>query len=90
MNKGIKFRLYPNKKQQSLINQNLGCCRLIYNKGLSFRKESFESGLSLGYKESSAMLTELKKDKNYNCVRFANKESQYNKEIGANLIGKVS
>lgn len=32
----------------------------------------------------------LKKDKNYNCVRFANKESQYNKEIGANRIGKIS
>ena len=62
MNKGIKFRIYPNKSQQSLINQTLGCCRLIYNKGLSLRKESFENGLSIGYKETSAMLTELKKD----------------------------
>ena len=65
MNKGIKFRIYPNKKQQIMINQNLGCCRLIYNKGLSFRKESFESGSSIGYKETSAMLTELKKDETY-------------------------
>ena len=65
MNKGIRFRLYPNKAQQILINQNLGCCRLIYNKGLSFRKESFESGSSIGYKETSAMLTELKKDETY-------------------------
>lgn len=32
MQKGIKFRAYPNKEQQNLINQTLGCCRLIYNK----------------------------------------------------------
>lgn len=30
MQKGIKFRAYPNKEQQNLINQTLGCCRLIY------------------------------------------------------------
>lgn len=37
MNKGIKFRAYPNKDQQDLINRTLGCCRLIYNKGLAIR-----------------------------------------------------
>ncbi|NBK98187.1 MAG: hypothetical protein EOM50_09225 [Erysipelotrichia bacterium] len=24
--KGVKFKLYPNKRQQSLIVQTLGCC----------------------------------------------------------------
>ena len=71
MNKGIKFRIYPNKSQQSLINQTLGCCRLIYNKGLSLRKESFENGLSIGYKETSAMLTDLKKDNGYSFLKDA-------------------
>ena len=65
MNKGVKFRIYPNKSQQSLINQTLGCCRLIYNKGLAMRKESFDNGLKIGYKETSAMLTGLKKDNEY-------------------------
>ena len=65
MNKGIKFRIYPNKSQQSLINQTLGCCRLIYNKGLAMRKDSFDNGLKIGYKETSAMLTGLKKDNEY-------------------------
>ena len=39
MQKGIKFRIYPNREQKNLINQTLGCCRLVYNKGLTMRKE---------------------------------------------------
>ncbi|MCB7344594.1 helix-turn-helix domain-containing protein, partial [Blautia obeum] len=33
MQKGIKFRIYPNRKQKNLIHRTLGCCRLIYNRG---------------------------------------------------------
>ena len=65
MNKGVKFRIYPNRQQENLINQTLGCCRLIYNKGLAMRKDSFENGLKTGYKETSAMLTGLKIDNEY-------------------------
>lgn len=66
MQKGIKFRIYPNREQQNLINQTLGCCRLIYNKGLAVRNEAFENGSKVGYFQTSAMLTELKK-----CEDFA-------------------
>lgn len=66
MQKGIKFRIYPNRKQQNLINQTLGCCRLIYNRGLAMRNEAFEQGNKIGYSQTSAMLTELKK-----CEDFA-------------------
>ena len=65
MQKGIKFRIYPNKKQQYLINQTLGCCRLIYNKGLAMRKEAYENGNKIGYSQTSAMLTELKKSEEF-------------------------
>ncbi len=61
MQKGIKFRAYPNKQQQNLINQTLGCCRFIYNKGLAMRNDAFESGQKIGYNQTSAMLTDLKK-----------------------------
>ena len=61
MRKGVKFRIYPNMEQQNLINQTLGCCRLIYNKGLAMRKEAYENGNKIGYSQTSAMLTELKK-----------------------------
>lgn len=66
MQKGIKFRIYPNREQENLINQTLGCCRLIYNKGLAMRNEAYENGNKIGYAQTSAMLTELKK-----CEEFA-------------------
>lgn len=61
MNKGIKFRAYPNKDQQNLINQTFGCCRFVYNKGLAMRNDAFVNGQKIGYTQTSAMLTELKK-----------------------------
>ena len=61
MQKGIKFRIYPNREQQKLINQTLGCCRLIYNKGLAMRNEAYENGRKVGFSQTSAMLTELKR-----------------------------
>lgn len=66
MQKGIKFRIYPNKEQKNLINQTLGCCRLIYNKGLAMRNTAYSNGEKTGYSQTSAMLTKLKK-----CEDFA-------------------
>ena len=60
MQKGIKFRIYPNREQQNLIHQTFGCCRLIYNKALAMRKEAYENGDKIGYAQTSAMLTGLK------------------------------
>ncbi len=65
MQKGVKFRIYPNKEQQSLINQTLGCCRLIYNKGLAMRNAACQSGEKIGYSQTSEMLTDLKKDDDF-------------------------
>lgn len=66
MQKGVKFRIYPNREQQNLINQTLGCCRLVYNRGLAMREDAFKSGNKIGYSQTSSMLTELKK-----CEDFA-------------------
>lgn len=65
MQKGIKFRIYPNREQKKLINQTLGCCRLIYNKGLAMRNEAYENGNKIGYDQTSAMLTGLKKREDF-------------------------
>ena len=61
MKKGVKFRAYPDKEQKNLINQTFGCCRLIYNKGLAMRNEAFTNSRKVGYVQTPAMLTELKK-----------------------------
>ena len=61
MNKGVKFRAYPNKEQQNLINKTLGCCRLIYNIGLDMRNKAFKNGEKVNYSKTCAMLTELKR-----------------------------
>ena len=65
MQKGIKFRIYPNREQKNFIHQTLGCCRLIYNRGLAMRKESYEEGKKIGYTQTSAMLTELKRQEEF-------------------------
>ena len=65
MQKGVKFRIYPNKEQQNIINQTLGCCRLIYNKGLAMRNEAYQNGNKVGYSQTSAMLTDLKKSEDF-------------------------
>ena len=65
MVKGVKFRAYPNKEQQNLINRTLGCSRMIYNKGLSMRNIAYAAGDKIGYNQTSSMLTELKKQEDY-------------------------
>ena len=65
MQKGIKFRIYPNREQKNLINQTLGCCRLIYNKGLAMRNEAYKTGNKISYSQTSAMLTDLKKQEEF-------------------------
>ena len=69
MFRSIKLRLYPSKSQCCLIDQILGCCRLIYNKGLNKRKEDYENGVKTGYNQTSKMLTELKKTKGYEFLK---------------------
>lgn len=65
MNKGVKFRIYPNKEQENLILQTFGCCRLIYNKGLEMRDKAYKNGESIGYVQTSSMLTELKRTEDF-------------------------
>lgn len=61
--KAYKFRIYPNKEQQVLINKTIGCCRFVYNHFLSKRKELYEKEQkTLNYNACSAELTQLKKE----------------------------
>ena len=67
--KGIKFRIYPNKQQKNLIDSTFGCCRLVYNKGLAMRNEAFQNGEKAGYSQTSLMLTGLKKQDDFSFLK---------------------
>ena len=64
--KAIRFRLYPNKEQRLLIEKTFGCTRVVYNNGLDLRQ-----GQHVGYKETSAMLTQMKAADQYQWLREA-------------------
>ena len=65
MQKGVKFRIYPNREQKDLINQTLGCCRFVYNRGLAMREDTYKNGNKIGYSGTSAMLTDLKRNEDF-------------------------
>lgn len=68
MNKGFEIRIYPNQKQQILINKTLGCVRYVYNYMLNFKKRAyniFEHKLS--FAKMSSILTKLKQRKSWLC-----------------------
>ncbi|KAK2305791.1 transposase [Clostridioides difficile] len=64
--KAYKFRIYPNKKQQELINKTFGCCRFVYNKYLAKRIDVYKNDKeTFTYKQCSSDLTNLKKELNW-------------------------
>ena len=61
--KAYKYRIYPNKKQQELIQKTFGCVRFVYNYYLNKRKEMYENDkTTFTYNMCSKDLTTLKKE----------------------------
>lgn len=61
--KAYKYRIYPNKKQQELIQKTFGCTRFVYNYYLNKRKEMYENDkTAFTYNMCSKDLTKLKKE----------------------------
>ena len=59
--KGFKFRLYPNKEQEVLIAKTIGCSRFVFNHFLSLWNETYEAtSKGLSYNKCSAACTTLK------------------------------
>jgi len=62
MGYAMRFRLYPNTEQQTLIAKTFGCCRYVYNHYLSERKSRYEQGrTAMGWAECMHDLTIMKK-----------------------------
>lgn len=63
VNKGYKFRIYPNIKQQESIAKMFGCCRYVYNTFLAKAKSDYETtGRSNSVYDNQKELTVLKKE----------------------------
>lgn len=63
MEKAYKYRIYPNKKQQELIQKTFGCCRFVYNYFLDLRISEYKNNKkSLNYYDTCKILTKLKKE----------------------------
>ena len=63
MEKAYKFRIYPNKKQEVLIQKTFGSCRFVFNHYLAKRIEMYKGDKStLNYNKCSKELTALKRE----------------------------
>ncbi|MBR7063526.1 MAG: IS200/IS605 family element transposase accessory protein TnpB [Clostridia bacterium] len=63
MEYSYKFRLYPNREQEKLIQRTFGCCRFVYNRYLDMRIEAYrDRGETMNYEACSNDLTQLKKE----------------------------
>jgi len=61
--KAYKFRLYPNKEQEILIQKTFGCSRFVYNHYLAKRIEVYKTDKSsMSYNQCSNDLTNLKSE----------------------------
>lgn len=66
INKGFKYRIYPNNVQIHKIEQCFGNVRYIYNYFLDYKiKQHQEDKTSLSYTKCSSLLTDLKKEENH-------------------------
>ena len=63
MEKAYKFRIYPNKEQEILIQKTFGCTRFVYNHYLAKRIELYQNTLeSLNFYDCCLDMTQLKKE----------------------------
>ncbi|WP_288571378.1 RNA-guided endonuclease TnpB family protein [uncultured Mitsuokella sp.] len=69
---GYKFRIYPNKTQQRLINRTLGCCRFVYNHFLAVHRDQWQANhRSVSYFETCKLLTDLKRQEETSWLKEA-------------------
>ncbi len=71
--KAYKYRIYPNREQQELINKHIGCCRYVYNFCLEKKINAYkESKKSISCFELIKLLPSLKKEKETSFLKEVN------------------
>ena len=64
IHKSFRYRIYPNKEQQNLMNRTLASCRFVYNHFLNMWNETYQEtgkGLSYGWshQQNAVILTSM-------------------------------
>lgn len=60
--RAYRFRFYPTPEQEQILARTFGCARFAYNHMLRLRTDAwFKEQKRVGYHDTSALLTELKK-----------------------------
>lgn len=68
--KSYKFRLYPNKEQEILINKTIGSSRFVFNYFLNLWNEEYKkTGKGLSYNKCAAIIPILKKLDEYSWLK---------------------
>lgn len=76
INRTYRFRLLPNKEQETLLNKHFGCARFIYNHFLDERKTQYQSDKkSDNYYAQAKTLTLLKKEEETIWLKEVNSQS---------------
>ena len=71
--KAYRYRLYPNKEQQELINKHIGCCRYVYNYGLEMKIKAYqESKKAISRFDIQRKLPMLKKNEETSFLKEVN------------------
>jgi len=64
--RAYKYRFYPTAEQEVILAKTFGCARFVYNHMLKVRSDAWkERQERIGYAETSAMLTAMKKTPEY-------------------------
>ena len=77
VNKAYRFRIYPNKKQETFLANQFGGSRFIYNYFLNNRKEEYlNNKKSLNYHDDAKALTSLKEEESYKWLNELNAQGR--------------
>ena len=69
-NISYKFRLYPNKKQQMLLEEHFNACRFVYNHFLEEKIKYYkETKKTIGWMDQAKKLSLLKKQEEYGWLK---------------------
>lgn len=75
MEYSYRFRIYPNKKQENLMQRTFGCCRFVFNHFLAERMEQ--------YKQTGKAPTRFQQDKSLTVLK---KELEWLKEVDSTAL----